>query len=159
MAEVIPLAGGASAVAGAVNGILAAWDKIDTPRMIAMDVRNYTGHTIERLGFHFSHGGFGDPPASDHLDPNTAQLFQVRTVGGGVFTGVEGTIRWTIPDGAGGGLVAYFDNPWAGSNKGSAHVEGANSTNWRIICTVGSGDKAHFLYELHEGGGGSSTHE
>jgi len=151
VAAVVDLAKDAGSVGQTIKGWLDLWDKINTTRQITMDVRNLTDARLTRLGEFFAHGNYGDPPASDHIDPMTAQLFLVGTVGGGVLTGVEGRIGWQVEN-ADASMVAIFDNPWIGSNSGGTLTEGSAAGQYKFRATVGGGNHAHFIYEFMKNG-------
>jgi hypothetical protein len=137
------------ALLGDLKGIL---DQLDKARSVVCMIFNLTGQNLLYAGSDFDgdgrDGGFATvpPPA---ISANSGGVFGAQSSSGALFTGVDGIVKYSSPDGM---TVSFdFDNPWAGSNSSSADL-GGNFGRYVAWSVTGSGDQAaqmqFVVYEL-----------
>ena len=144
-----------SSVAAAGEKVLEVANQLETARSLAVEVDNHLdlitlSHLQDRDNF--SSGGFGPPLPEDEIAPHKADIFGVQSKGGGVGTGVVGSVTYSAP-----GLFTMlvgFNNPAFGSNKANVSLQGPNDTitRFRVRCLIGAGNKTAARYQLNRHG-------
>jgi hypothetical protein len=152
------LAEGADALAEITSNVAAAGEKVleianqlVTARSIVVEVDNHlTDITLTRVRQqdNFSSGGFGVLP-EDEIPPHSADIFGVQSKGGGIGTGVVGSVTYR---GAGFTMLVGFNNPAVGNNSANVTLQGPTDTitRFRVSCLIGAGNAAaHARYQLN----------
>jgi hypothetical protein len=121
--------------------------RINSKRSIALFIKNDTDETFKLVGDHNAHGRFAvDPPPV--IEPHTEVAFGVVSKDSSVGTGCEG---WAKYEREGSPLVLQvdWDNPFAGSNSGSAEVTGESPTRFRATADIGGGNNSTNHYHCY----------
>jgi hypothetical protein len=140
-----------SDVAAAGEKVLEVANQLEAnERSIVVEVDNHLDAiSLSRLRFDFSSGEFGGPLADDEIPPHKFDIFGVRSKGGGIFTGVVGSVTYSAP---GFTMLVGFNNPAGGNNKANISLQGPNETisRFRVKCLIGAGNTAaHARYQLN----------
>ncbi len=135
-----------TATAEAAKAVAEIWGKLNTSRTCLLEVTNDTDQVLRVAGDSHSHGGFAEPPSLE-IPARTTDVFGSQSKSGSVMTGTEGTVTYRVGD-LPTTLRISWDNPFTGSNTGSATLEGEQRFAFHAGCVVGAGNSAHLKYEL-----------
>jgi hypothetical protein len=140
-----------SAVAAAGEKVAEVANQLVTQRSIVVEVDNHLNDIVLRRvreKDNFSSGEFGVLP-DDEIPPHIAEIFGVQSKGGGIGTGVVGSVTYSGP---GFTMLVGFNNPAAGNNTANISLQGSADTitRFRVSCLIGAGNTAaHARYQLN----------
>jgi hypothetical protein len=111
-------------------------DQLNKARSVVCTILNVTDSSLTFEGADHDHGGFAaNPPPI--ISPRIAVAFGSQSSGGALFTGTEGTVRYS-----GGNFHVRFhwNNPFFGQNSSNASFDG-DPLRFMTFNTTGAGDQ------------------
>jgi hypothetical protein len=110
-----PLAAAVGDVAQITQNVQTIANIINTPRKVIITIENFTDQILQYVDGPFVHGDFAQTP-STQIPPRQANTFGAQSRAFSIGTGVEGKVRYVLPDQT--FFELYVDNPFFGQNNG-----------------------------------------